>query len=135
STTAIAPYSAPQLFKLPPAFLIPLSSTTARQEFAIQAERTTPQHLEPNREQFRRFPAGLFYAWSGRPDLNRGPHAPQACALPGCATPRLSKKPRRKRGKRVRRDSFKAITCVRAGSRKRATNPANPTASFDSKAA
>ena len=26
--------------------------------------------------------------WSGRPDLNRGPHAPQACALPGCATPR-----------------------------------------------
>ena len=28
--------------------------------------------------------------WSGRPDLNRGPHAPQACALPGCATPRLS---------------------------------------------
>ena len=26
--------------------------------------------------------------WSGRPDLNRGPHAPQACALPDCATPR-----------------------------------------------
>ena len=34
----------------------------------------------------------LFYLqgrdWSGRPDLNRRPHAPQACALPGCATPR-----------------------------------------------
>ena len=27
---------------------------------------------------------------SGRPDLNRRPHAPQACALPGCATPRVS---------------------------------------------
>ena len=27
--------------------------------------------------------------WSGWPDLNRRPHAPQACALPGCATPRL----------------------------------------------
>ena len=26
--------------------------------------------------------------WSGRPDLNRRPSAPQADALPGCATPR-----------------------------------------------
>jgi hypothetical protein len=26
--------------------------------------------------------------WSGRADLNRRPHAPQACALPGCATSR-----------------------------------------------
>ena len=25
---------------------------------------------------------------SGRPDLNRGPHRPERCALPGCATPR-----------------------------------------------
>src|SRR5262245_13314772 len=32
--------------------------------------------------------------WSGRPDLNRGPHAPQACALPGCATPRRVETPR-----------------------------------------
>ncbi len=24
----------------------------------------------------------------GRPDLNRGPHRPERCALPGCATPR-----------------------------------------------
>ena len=29
--------------------------------------------------------------WSGRPDLNRGPHAPQACALPDCATPRQNR--------------------------------------------
>jgi site-specific DNA recombinase len=28
--------------------------------------------------------------WSGRADLNRGPPAPKAGALPGCATPRLS---------------------------------------------
>src|SRR2546428_5239284 len=37
--------------------------------------------------------------------------------------------------KRMRRDSFKAITCVRAGSRKRAANRANPEAFFDSKVA
>ena len=30
-----------------------------------------------------------FY-WSGRPDLNRRPLAPQASALPGCATPRFN---------------------------------------------
>jgi len=30
--------------------------------------------------------AGLL---SGRPDLNRGPHRPERCALPGCATPRM----------------------------------------------
>src|SRR5215472_17799479 len=33
-----------------------------------------------------------IYRWSGWPDLNRRPHAPQACALPGCATPRPQKK-------------------------------------------
>src|SRR6185295_16513068 len=27
--------------------------------------------------------------WSGRLDSNQRPHAPQACALPGCATSRL----------------------------------------------
>jgi hypothetical protein len=27
--------------------------------------------------------------WSGRQDLNLRHHAPKACALPGCATPRL----------------------------------------------
>ena len=26
--------------------------------------------------------------WSGREDLNLRPHAPHACTLPGCATPR-----------------------------------------------
>ncbi len=29
-----------------------------------------------------------FAGKSGRPDLNRGPHRPERCALPGCATPR-----------------------------------------------
>src|SRR5579859_4250410 len=29
--------------------------------------------------------------WSGRADLNRGPPAPKAGALPGCATPRQNK--------------------------------------------
>ena len=27
---------------------------------------------------------------SGRPDLNRGPHRPERCALPSCATPRVA---------------------------------------------
>ncbi len=27
--------------------------------------------------------------WSGRGDLNPRPHAPEACALPGCATSRF----------------------------------------------
>src|SRR5215831_11094839 len=35
-----------------------------------------------------------IYRWSGWPDLNRRPHAPQACALPGCATPRPQEKRR-----------------------------------------
>jgi site-specific DNA recombinase len=33
--------------------------------------------------------------WSGRADLNRGPPAPKAGALPGCATPRLRGRPLR----------------------------------------
>src|SRR6202030_4513644 len=33
--------------------------------------------------------------WSGRRDLNSRPHAPQACALPGCATSR-PQRPRKK---------------------------------------
>jgi hypothetical protein len=33
------------------------------------------------------------YRWSGWPDLNRRPHAPQACTLPGCATPRPISRP------------------------------------------
>src|SRR5438876_8737507 len=37
--------------------------------------------------------AGFFE--SGRPDLNRGPHRPERCALPGCATPRRVAKYRR----------------------------------------
>ena len=32
----------------------------------------------------------LLILWSGRSDLNRGPSAPKADALPGCATPRLA---------------------------------------------
>src|SRR5947209_11880113 len=34
------------------------------------------------------YPAELRGPGSGRPDSNRGPQAPKACALPGCATPR-----------------------------------------------
>src|ERR1041385_8024693 len=33
--------------------------------------------------------AVMFEKWSGRRDSNSRPHAPQACALPGCATSRL----------------------------------------------
>src|SRR6266850_5837260 len=31
-----------------------------------------------------------FLIWSGRRDSNSGPHPPQGCALPGCATSRQS---------------------------------------------
>ena len=31
----------------------------------------------------------IYREKSGRPDLNRGPHRPERCALPGCATPRI----------------------------------------------
>ena len=37
--------------------------------------------------------------WSGREDLNLRPLAPQASALPGCATPRPERKPRHVRGR------------------------------------
>jgi hypothetical protein len=39
--------------------------------------------------------------WSGRPDLNRGPPAPKAGALPGCATPRHEVLPNYKAVSRV----------------------------------
>lgn len=35
-----------------------------------------------------RNPQSALKKWSGREDLNLRPHAPQACALPGCATSR-----------------------------------------------
>jgi hypothetical protein len=34
----------------------------------------------------------IEYIWSGREDLNLRPHAPHACTLPGCATPRRKTK-------------------------------------------
>src|SRR6266852_8592854 len=87
--------------------------------------------------------------WSGRRDLNSRPHAPQACALPGCATSRPVRRPRRNEGLKslfflggaltelklrplhaYPKPSlrFKAITAVRAASRKRAAYRANPAA-------
>src|SRR3981189_2886373 len=72
------------------------------------------------------------FEWSGRPDLNRGPHAPQACALPGCATPRLVILREKSEGRLTATRLNKAITCVREGSRKRGENRANPKAFCDS---
>jgi hypothetical protein len=40
------------------------------------------------REGIARSPHAPLPRQSGRPDLNRGPHRPERCALPGCATPR-----------------------------------------------
>ena len=31
----------------------------------------------------------VFRNWSGARDLNPGPHGPEPCALPNCASPRL----------------------------------------------
>src|SRR5215213_7686679 len=39
-------------------------------------------------QDFRAMDHGNGKGSSGRPDLNRGPHRPERCALPGCATPR-----------------------------------------------
>ena len=50
--------------------------------------------------------------WSGRLDLNQRPHAPQACALPGCATSRQT-------------NNIQRITRVREGSRQRGVLRAN----------
>src|ERR1700722_17752971 len=52
------------------------ANTAARSDAVIGAE-ARPQN-----------PILRILDWSGWPDLNRRPHAPQACALPGCATPR-----------------------------------------------
>ena len=80
--------------------------------------------------------------WSGRLDLNQRPHAPQSCALPGCATSRpiersrsLSKKPRGRwvKGQHLRPYlRFKAITAAPKASRKHATHRADPAASCGS---
>src|SRR5437588_10122365 len=48
-----------------------------------------PCRFPQNRpQQARRRPPQPLVEKSGRPDLNRGPHRPERCALPGCATPR-----------------------------------------------
>jgi hypothetical protein len=46
---------------------------------------------------------------SGRPDLNRGPHRPERCALPGCATPRMGPVNHR----RARRRTARAVHVTR----------------------
>src|SRR5689334_8570188 len=33
----------------------------------------------------------VFRFWSGARDLNPGPHGPEPCALPNCASPRLDR--------------------------------------------
>src|SRR5204862_8346859 len=43
----------------------------------------------PLRLRYRKPALARAFLTSGRPDLNRGPHRPERCALPGCATPRL----------------------------------------------
>ena len=57
--------------------------------------------------------------WSGWRDLNPRPHAPEACALPSCATTRWSGRPdsnRRPRGPRpLALPSYATSRCRRAG--------------------
>ena len=62
-------------------------SDRARPLGASQAARTILEGLWLGSA--RRAGSGGSCAFkSGRPDLNRGPHRPERCALPGCATPR-----------------------------------------------
>src|SRR6476620_5537770 len=44
-----------------------------------------------NQKGFQPLLIGSLLNWSGRRDSNSGPHPPQGCALPGCATSRHSK--------------------------------------------
>ena len=56
---------------------------------ARQSGRRRRDRRLPGGPEVPRPAAGL--SKSGRPDLNRGPHRPERCALPGCATPRERK--------------------------------------------
>ena len=92
--------------------------TVAR--FAIETSRSIPvlAKLKERIQQWKK--------WSGRPDLNRGPHAPQACALPGCATPRPPRP-----GISAAYILLNGITCLRAASRNCAAHHASPAATCD----
>ncbi len=50
-------------------------------EFGTRLRKKIPPALAGGGFRFR-------FHWSGRQDLNLRPHAPQTCALPGCATSR-----------------------------------------------
>src|ERR1700729_3806763 len=52
-----------------------------RHRTALAAPTDAPDRRKP--------PPERGFRVSGRPDLNRGPHRPERCALPGCATPRI----------------------------------------------
>src|SRR5262249_29656852 len=60
------------------------------EDFAAHANCGVPLQVLASRaeDDAKKIAVGRRFVWSGRPDLNRRPHAPQACALPGCATPR-----------------------------------------------
>ena len=60
------------------------SSSSSRRQRARASSpgRAGARDLRP------RAPDGILCVLSGRSDLNRGPHRPERCALPSCATPR-----------------------------------------------
>ncbi len=66
--------------------------------------------------------------WSGRLDLNQRPHAPQACALPGCATSRPDR-----RHIALQWAAKERITRVREGSRRRAVLHGDRAGIFDAR--
>ena len=53
------------------------------------AESTSAAARARRRLRRRKPRVSRAFSQSGRPDLNRGPHRPERCALPGCATPRM----------------------------------------------
>src|SRR2546425_1766513 len=73
------------LFATAPAPVVPLRKTSTFSTNLLPGA-TFPKDEAPDRLAFARKIRGL--QWSGRLDLNQRPLAPQASALPGCATPR-----------------------------------------------
>jgi site-specific DNA recombinase len=61
-----------------------------RQPFDLISEQATKTRMNDSGPDNNRTIRPDFENWSGARDLNPGPHGPEPCALPDCASPRLS---------------------------------------------
>jgi hypothetical protein len=101
----------------PPRHRNPRSCRAFRLDRPSPSNRSRPPRgLKAPGARARKNPAftGLL---SGRPDLNRGPHRPERCALPGCATPRWAQYPTAAEGTCSRKGAAAAAQGAAAVSR------------------